>query len=603
MKIKSGDFLAGGGGVTHAMTNIQGLDCRWVLNHDPLAIRTNMFHHTGIKHYWADFYRQDEHEMEKVDFLWASIECTQHSKANGGKEKKIGSYTLGWELIRYIVYQDPHMIGIENVPEFKHWAPLRICCNVKKSKKKYSVLEFNEDGSYKLEPNKEKKGEEFKRWKKAICDLGYIYDETIINAADFGIPQRRKRFFCWFVRKSLNMAIVFPKQTHAKKPTMDLLPWNPCGPLIDLNQEGESIFGRKYNLNIPKGKRVPLVHNSLKRIAGGIKKLHPEMFLIMQYYGTGENVQDINSPLNAVVCRDVHALIKLEKLQFIQDYCQFTDIYDKIADPLSPQLTWQTKQLVTINAKKKHIDSAYTRDEAACSLNEPLHAVTTGGKKQLMTVGVSVEKVQHLSDYHVRDDAAQSLDDPSTTVVTAEKSKHIMTVEFVSDQTFSTDQKNLSLSEPLNTQTGQQRHQLMKAEFISMQNNSNGKPENNNYGIDEPAWSVTREEKAQFIATYFSSSGHPETGSVLTIPNKQALITAIANGQIDFDIKMRFLNREELGAIMTFPKGYFSNPRLKLTNKEAIKLIGNAVPPEWAEIIIRPMVDLLAFTLSKFKRA
>lgn len=610
MILKSGDFLAGGGGVTHAMSNIDELDCRWVLNHDNIAIRTNMFHHKGIKHYWADFYKQDEHEMEKVDMIWASIECTQHSKANGGNEKKIGSYTLGWELLRYIKYLDPHMIGIENVPEFKHWSPLRIAHDEKKSTKKYSVLMFDEDGEYKLKPNVDKKGQEFEKWKKTICDLGYIYQEKIMNAADYGIPQRRRRFFCWFVRDSLNMGIVFPEQTHARKAINGLLQWNPCGPLINLKDEGESIFGRKYNSNITKGKRNPLVSNSLKRIAGGIRKLHPEMYMIMQYYGTGVNCQLIDDPLNAVACRDTHALIKLEKIQFIQDYC-FQNIYDDPKNPLSTQLVRQTKQLVTIESKKQHLDSYYTSDYTAKELDGPAAAVKCVDSQNILTTEINI-KVQHSSDYHVREDAAQSLDLPATTVVCSEKSKHILTLDFVSDQTFSTDDKNFTMEEPLNTQTGQQRHQLLKAEFISMQNNSNGNPGANNHGTEEPAWAITQNEKAQFIAAYFNSDGRPDTqsytitdpsGSVLTMPNKQALITAIANGQIDFDIKMRFLNRDELGRIMTFPDGYFSNPRLNLTNKEAIKLIGNAVPPEWAEMIIRPMAQLLKETLMNLKRA
>ena len=49
--ITAGDFLAGGGGVTEAMSKIPGLQVKFVLNHDKLAIRTNMFNHRGIKHY------------------------------------------------------------------------------------------------------------------------------------------------------------------------------------------------------------------------------------------------------------------------------------------------------------------------------------------------------------------------------------------------------------------------------------------------------------------------------------------------------------------------------------------------------------------------
>lgn len=500
-EITCGDFLAGGGGVTEAMIRISGLKCLWVLNHDKLAIRTNMYNHKGIKHYWSDIYKQDEHDMEPVDLIWASLECTQHSRANGGKEKKIGSYTLGWELVRYISFMMPRVVGIENVPEFKEWAP----------------VDENE------RPVKSKKGQEFERWKTSICSLGYEYHEKIMNAADFGIPTRRIRFFCFFTRIELGLSINWPVQTHNRGGTSGLKKWEACKHFIELNREGESIFGRKLNPNVRKGKRVQLSPNTLRRIAGGIRKYAPELYFIFQYYGNGKNVQSINSPLNTVTTKDRHVLVTLEKIQFIQDYCR-GDIFNSTKEPLSPQLTWQTKQLVS--------------------------------------------------------------------------------VDFITDGTFSDYSKIFTPDDPLNTITSQQRHQLVtaKTQFISKQYNSNGNPELNNQSLSEPIGALSTEEKMQFISAYYNSSGRPETqnqdidapiGSILTGTNKKALITAIKKGLVDFDIRMRFLDPEELSRISTFPARYFTDPRLKLTKKAQVKLIGNAVPPEWAKLIIEPVVKEL----------
>ncbi|HNW90982.1 MAG TPA: hypothetical protein PK664_06565 [Paludibacteraceae bacterium] len=61
--VSVGEFFAGSGGVTHAMENIPGMKVKWVLNHDKTAIRTNVFHHKDIKHYWADVYAQDEQKI------------------------------------------------------------------------------------------------------------------------------------------------------------------------------------------------------------------------------------------------------------------------------------------------------------------------------------------------------------------------------------------------------------------------------------------------------------------------------------------------------------------------------------------------------------
>jgi len=507
--LKGGDFLAGGGGVTEAMIR-SGINVKWVLNHSKIAIRTNTFNHKGVKHYWSDIYNQNEHEMEPVEFVWASIECTQHSNAKGGGEKNIGSYMLGWELVRYIKYLGPLVIGIENVPEFKKWAPL------------------GKDG----QPDKKRSGEEFERWKNAICAMGYDYHESVRNAADDGIPTRRIRYFAFFTSKELGMKVNWPVKTHSKTGDNGLEKWVACKDYIDLTNEGNSIFGRKFNPNVRKNQRHPLSPNTLRRIAGGIKRFAPEIYtamnefskhFIVHYYSNGNTSQSINDPLNTIPTNDRHLLVKIEKMHFVQDYCR-QDIYDKIEDPLSPQLTWQTKHLVTL--EKQFISKHFSGDgHNAESLEGPLPTVTT---------------IDHNS--------------------------------------------------------------VVTANFISKQYNSNGTPEANNQSIDDPIGSITTEEKNQFITAFFNSSGNPGSqnqdidsplGSILTGTNKKALVTAFQEDFIDFDIKMRFLDPEELASISTFPKGYFTHPLLKLNRKEQTWLIGMAVPPEWAQKIISPVVDEL----------
>jgi DNA (cytosine-5)-methyltransferase 1 len=523
-KIITGDFLAGGGGVTEGMTKIPGVEVKWVLNHDQMAIRTNMFNHKGVKHFWVDMYKQDEHKMDYVDLAWASIECTQHSRANGGRDKKMGSYTLGWELIRYIKHLMPYVLGIENVPEFKEWGPV------------------DENG----QPIKERKGEEFTRWKNTICALGYDYHESIRNAADDGIPTRRVRYFAFFTRKELGMHIVWPNPTHNKNGTNGLKKWVACKNYIDLTKEGNSIFGRSLNPNVKKGKRTPLTSNTLRRIAGGIKKYAPELNFIFQYYGNGDNVQKTDVPLNTITTKDRHVLVSMEKLQFIADHCH-NDNFNLTDEPSNPILTWQTKQFVTL------------------------------------------EKKQFLADYYTRDDTAHSLDGPANTI-TCENSKHIVTSKLMV-QHFSGDHSS-DINSPLPTITTVDHNTMVTAQFISKQYNSNGKPEANNQSIEEPCGSLTTQEKIQFITAYFSNSG-----------KEQNLITALKNGEIDFDVKMRFLEPEELSRISTFPKGYFTNPLLKLTKKEQVRLIGNAVPPDWAKILIEPVIKQLQQILSVKKIA
>ena len=123
---------------------------------------------------------------------------------------------MGYEIIRYIAYLKPKVIGIENVPEFKKWAPL------------------SKEG----QPDKTRTGEEFEKWKKTICDLGYTYTESIRNAADDGMPTRRVRYFAFFVSTILDVDIEWPEYSHNKKGDAGMAKWVPCRNFLDLDNEG-----------------------------------------------------------------------------------------------------------------------------------------------------------------------------------------------------------------------------------------------------------------------------------------------------------------------------------------------------------------------------
>ncbi|MNL32463.1 hypothetical protein D3C87_1543140 [compost metagenome] len=166
---------------------------------------------------------------------------------------------------------------------------------------------------------------------------------------------------------------------------------------------------------------------------------------------------------------------------------------------------------------------------------------------------------------------------------------------------------------PLMVQTGRQSKQLNTVEtntgFI-VQNYGNSMNQSNS--LDEPIYTIPcrdihqliRVEKLQFIVKYFNSNGNPGANNesldgplspVLTEPHHQ-LITILDN----FDIKARFLNREELAGCSTFPRDYFSHKDLKLSGKKAIEMIGNAVPPKWAKKLFAPtLLNVMKYKLSK----
>ncbi len=73
---------------------------------------------------------------------------------------------------------------------------------------------------------------EFEYLKDKSADLGYSITYKVVNCANYGVPQTRKRFICVGVKKPLP-PFVFPEETHAdpEKHT-GKKPWVTCGEVI-----------------------------------------------------------------------------------------------------------------------------------------------------------------------------------------------------------------------------------------------------------------------------------------------------------------------------------------------------------------------------------
>jgi DNA (cytosine-5)-methyltransferase 1 len=119
--------------------------------------------------------------MAKV-VLWASLECTNFSRAKGGQPRDADSRTLAEHLFRYIEALTPDYIQIENVEEFMSWGDL------------------DENGK----PISRDKGRLYTNWVDNVKAYGYKFDHRILNAADYGAYTSRKRFFGTFSPLGIN---------------------------------------------------------------------------------------------------------------------------------------------------------------------------------------------------------------------------------------------------------------------------------------------------------------------------------------------------------------------------------------------------------------
>ena len=341
MKYAFLDLFCGAGGTSTGIENIPNAFVFGCVNHDKNAILSHQSNHPGALHFTEDIRKISINKiLDKVNeirkqypgikiCLWASLECTNHSNAKGGMSRDADSRTLAEHLFRYFVI-DFDFIFIENVKEFKEWGPLV-------QKRVDGILQY-EKGTDKptMVPDKKYKGQDYKRWIKNVCKTGYTYDDTIINCADIGCPTTRKRLFIQFTKPGNKIA--WPEMTHAKNGAGGLKEWLPVGPLLELEEHGESIFTRSKNL----------APNTYKRVFKGVKKFGINPF-ISKYYGNGDNVSDINQPCPTLTTKDRCYLMNTF---LMSEYS--TGRYSEIKNP-SPTLTTKPKEkMVTTHFLMDH---------------------------------------------------------------------------------------------------------------------------------------------------------------------------------------------------------------------------------------------------------
>jgi site-specific DNA-cytosine methylase len=260
------DCFAGGGGASVGIEMALGRPVDIAINHDPQAIRMHKVNHPDTLHLTEDIFKVDLKKYvagRHVALMWASPDCTSHSKAKGGQPRNKGLRILPWAVYKHAKAILPDVILMENVEEIQQWGPL------------------DEAGH----PIKERAGEDYKRFIAAMKKLGYDFDSRELVAADYGAPTTRKRWYAIFRRDG--KPIVWPEPTHSKCGDGGRRKWLECGDYIDWSDLGRSIFDR------PK----PLAEATMKRIANGYVKYvvnndnpyivnnHDAVSFLIQYHG------------------------------------------------------------------------------------------------------------------------------------------------------------------------------------------------------------------------------------------------------------------------------------------------------------------------------
>jgi DNA (cytosine-5)-methyltransferase 1 len=240
------------------------------VNHWDRAVATHTANHPEARHLCASVDSLNPHHLYPdghLDILWASPECTHHSRARGGKPMNDQSRATAWCVTRWADALLPCCIMVENVPEFEEWGPLD---------------EANK-------PVSGQKGRTFHAWVETLRALGYTVDWRKLCAADYGDPTTRTRLFVQAVRG--DRRIVWPEPTHTETANLWGAPrWRPAADIIDWSIPTPSIADRKR----------PLAPKTLARIREGLRRYGGGPFIVaMEHKG---RTVDAAAPLPTVTC-------------------------------------------------------------------------------------------------------------------------------------------------------------------------------------------------------------------------------------------------------------------------------------------------------------
>lgn len=394
------DLFCGAGGTTSGIHMTKDIaEVIYCINHDKNAIASHNANYPNCIHTIEDIRTASllpivelvqrlrrENPGCKI-CLWASLECTNHSRAKGGLSKNADSRTLAEHLFRYFSI-DFDMIWIENVKEFLRWGPIRI---KSKSHKNYSELllqnktKKNPEDAYWYVPDKRFLSVDYNNWIDKVQSYGYQYDHKVLNAADYGCETFRKRLFIQFAKPDIEIS--WPAPTHDKKRKNGLKSWMPVRPLLQLEEHGESIFDKD------------LSDNSINRIYKGVMKFggkrETEQFMLSEYSVSHSN--SLESPNPALTAIPKQKIVTLnydtapKKGQFILN-TNFNNIGSSI-DDVAPTLLACRKRHYLVTSEKNNKDHSIIKSKDRKSIRRLKTFMQENGITDIKMRGLYIEEM------------------------------------------------------------------------------------------------------------------------------------------------------------------------------------------------------------------
>lgn len=567
MKFLIVDLFCGAGGVTTGFVKAKdkfGNPIAKVIacvNHDARAIESHWRNHPEVLHFEEDIRTLDLRGLKahvkaqrKLHpdahlILWASLECTNFSKAKGGQPRDADSRTLADHLHRYVEAINPDYVQIENVVEFMAWGPL------------------DEKGK----PISKRNGCEWLRWRKEMCAHGYTDQWKELNSADFGAFTSRNRLFGIFAKHGL--PITWPEPTHAKNPEKQsmfasLKKWKAVKEVLDLHDEGESIFNRKK----------PLVDNTLDRIYAGMIKyvagMSQKEFISKYYSGNpmGKNIS-VEGPAGTIKTVDGQALVQMK---FIMHY-NSTDA--KTGEKRSASSIENPSRTITAQRTPNLVfmTNYYGSGDNTKSIEEPSNTIVARDNHAIAFIE-SMESVKvKWIDRQYSGITFSSIEDPAGALLPVPKIGMVTTEPFIINSNFSNGPSDVD--SPLGVITANRKwHYIINPGWIK----------GNSSSIEKPCpVIIARQDKAPL---YLLAIERSDVFAIPVFEDDSEIMIKIKEFMVMYgigDIKMRMLKVLELLKIQGFPENY----ELIGNQNDKKKFIGNSVVPQVVTAWIESMND------------
>lgn len=532
------DLFCGAGGSSTGAVQIPGVSVRLAANHWALAIETHNANHPNTDHLQADISQTDPRYIPHTDLLWASPECTNHSRAKGRKaarqpdlfgdvlpdEAAERSRATMWDVVRFTEAHEYRAILVENVVEVVDWSS----------------------------PNGVRGGL-FDSWLRAMHAMGYQHRIISMNsmhaqATGLPAPQSRDRVYIAFWRTGERA----PDFERMQRPRA----YCPsCDQLVDAVQSWKKP-------GTPTGRyRSQYVYRCPKTSCRG-QVVEPGWLpasSIIDWSIEGQRIGDRDKPLSAKTLRRIQMGIDRYwsplTVEMVNGYDAADPKHPSFGDPGSYYRSWPTYDVVrTIPAEVESKALAYApvmvpvegrEGKEPASMLYPTRTMTTRNE-------TGIAYPPFITELRGGGSWARPAADPLSTV-SAGGNHHGLVVP--AGGTWNDDAR--PTEDPLRAVTTREAYGL-----VMRMNNNRGDQSSLTTPSDEPVRTIT-------------TAGH------------QALLTG-RTVDID-DVRFRMLEPSEIKQAMAFPADYV----MKGNRREQVKLSGNAVTPPAARDLIATVVEAI----------